>query len=167
MSVTELGFGAAIAYALYAPLHAGDTRQIGKLMKMYRRVYRRVACVIVLIGLLCMPFLGFLIKDVPDIRESLQVIFFLFVVKAASSYLLVYKATLLEANQQKNIVHKISIVYTVCATAVEAVVLIVSQEYLLYLALSIGLEVLKNITISKAAQRRFPELREVSAEELS
>jgi O-antigen/teichoic acid export membrane protein len=167
LSVAELGFSTAIAYALYRPLSDNDTLQISKIMNVYKWVYRCVAGGILLMGICCIPFLGFLVKDVPDIKENIALIFFLFVFKTSCSYLLIYKATLLEANQQKNIVHKISIVFLVYSTTIESVILLVFNNYLLYLIISVINEILKNFIISKYSEKKFPLLKQPCTEKLS
>lgn len=167
LSMAELGFGVAIAYTLYRPLHLKDDLQVAKLMKLYKRIYRIIAGVIMLAGCCCLPLIPLVVKDVPDIKESLYVIFILFIVKTASSYLFIYKATLLEANQQKSVASGVGIIFCIFSTAIEAVILVVFREYLLYLAVSIVLTILKNFVVSKIADRHFPILKERCDEELT
>lgn len=158
-SLAELGINRAIAYALYKPLANHDDDAVARIMKFYRTVYRIIAGVITLAGLLVMPFLPYLVKDVPDIKESIYLIFALFVIQSASSYLFIYKATLLEANQQKRIVSYVNIVATIVQVICESVILFATKNYLLYLVFSIVFSLSKNIVISYIAQRQFPILK--------
>lgn len=158
-SLAELGINRAIAFALYKPLANKDEDAIARIMKFYKVVYRIIAGVIMLAGILMLPFLQYLVKDVPDIKESIHLIFILFVIQSASSYLFIYKATLLEANQQKRIVSYVNIVATIVQVVCESLILIVFREYLLYLVFSIVCTLAKNIVISYLAERQFPVLR--------
>ncbi len=162
-SLAELGINRAIAYALYKPLANKDDDAIARIMKFYKIVYRIIAGVIMLLGILMLPFLQYLVKDVPDIKESIHLIFMLFVIQSASSYLFIYKATLLEANQQKRIVSYVNIVATIVQVVCESVILIVFKEYLLYLIFSILFTLGKNIIISYLAEKQFPILKQKSA----
>ncbi len=158
-SLAELGINRAIAYALYKPLADKDDDAISRIMKFYKIVYRIIAGVIMLAGILMLPLLQYLVKDVPDIKESIHLIFMLFVIQSASSYLFIYKATLLEANQQKRIVSYVNIVATIVQVVCESIILIVFREYLLYLIFSIVFTLGKNIVISYLAEKQFPVLK--------
>lgn len=162
-SLAELGINRAIAFALYKPLANKDEDAIARIMKFYKIVYRIIAGVIMLLGVLMLPFLQYLVKDVPDIKESIHLIFMLFVIQSASSYLFIYKATLLEANQQKRIVSYVNIVATIVQVVCESVILIVFKEYLLYLVFSILFTLGKNIVISYLAEKQFPILKKKNA----
>lgn len=158
-SLAELGISFAISFALYKPLANHDDDAVARIMKFYKRVYRIIAGVIMLAGVLTMPFLKYLVKDVPDIKENIYLIFILFVFQSASSYLFIYKATLLEANQQKRIVSYINIVAAVVQVICESAILIIFKQYLAYLVFSIAATIGKNIVISLVAQHKFPVLK--------
>lgn len=158
-SLAELGMNRAIAYALYKPLAHDDNDAVARIMKFYKNIYRIIAGVIMSAGVAMLPFLHYLVKDVPDIKESIYVIFLLFVFQSASSYLFIYKATLLEANQQKRIVSYVNIVATILQVICESLILIFSKNYYLYLVFSIAFTLTKNIVISYLAQRQFPVLK--------
>ncbi len=161
-SLAELGINRAIAYALYKPLANKDDDAIARIMKFYKIVYRIIAGVVMLLGVLMLPFLQYLVKDVPDIKESIHLIFMLFVIQSASSYLFIYKATLFEANQQKRIVSYVNIVATIVQVVCESIILIVFKEYLLYLVFSIIFTLGKNIVVSCLAEKQFPILKQKS-----
>ena len=90
LSLTELGFGTAAAYALYKPLHDNDQKRIVSLMAYYRKVYLVIAGAITALGLICLPFLGKIVKDVPNIKENIAIVFLLYVAKSVSSILNVF-----------------------------------------------------------------------------
>lgn len=167
LSMAELGFGTAISYALYAPLYKNDQAQIKKLMDFYKGIYRVVATIVFSAGILCMPFLGYLVKDVPDIKENITLVFAFFVIQTTASYLLVYRATLLEANQQKSIVCGVGIVFSIIGVIIEVSILAIFKNYLFYLVTSVLVIIMKNIAISVVAQREFPILKDKCTEHLT
>ena len=91
LSFAEMGIGSAIVYALYKPIADNDEVQIAKLMNAYKKIYSIIAVVILALGLCLIPFLGFIITDVPDIIEDIRLIYVLYLLNTASSYLLIYK----------------------------------------------------------------------------
>ena len=106
LSLSELGFATAIATALYKPLRDNNQKMIQQVMDFYKNAYRLVALFIFVVGMCLIPFLRYLIKDVPDIKESITVIYFFYIIKTAASYLMIYKTTLLRADQKLFVVKK-------------------------------------------------------------
>lgn len=167
LSVAELGFGTAISYALYRPLHKKDNIQIAKLMRLYQKIYRIVFSVIVAAGMICLIFLKYIVTDVPDIKENIYIIFIFFILKTAVSYLFVYKATLIETNQEKHIVSAVGIVSCVLTTILEAIAIMVFKSYIGYLAVMVTMAAVQNVIISVVANHRYPILKNRCGENLS
>ncbi len=167
LSVAELGFSTAVSYALYRPLYEKDDIQIAKLMRLYQKIYRIVFSVIIAAGIICLIFLKYIVKDVPDIKENIHIIFIFFVLKTAVSYLFVYKATLIEANQEKHIVCAIGIVVCILTAISEAVAVAVFKSYIGYLAVMVTMVIVQNVIISLVANRRYPMLKSEYNESLS
>lgn len=167
LSVAELGFGTAISYALYRPLYEKDDTQIAKLMRLYQKIYRVIFSVVVAAGIVCLIFLKYIVNDVPDIKEDIHIIFIFFVLKTAVSYLFVYKATLIEANQEKHIVSSIGIVFCILTTIAEALAIAVFKSYIGYLAVMVTMVIVQNVTISAVADHRYPMLKSKNRENLS
>ncbi|MBQ3640529.1 hypothetical protein II906_01145, partial [bacterium] len=71
LSLSELGFATAIATALYKPLREKNQKLIQQLMDFYKTAYRLVALFIFVVGICLIPFLKYIIKDVPDIKENI------------------------------------------------------------------------------------------------
>lgn len=156
LSLSELGIGTAIATALYKPLHDNDPVKIRKLMQFYKQAYRLIAFFILLLGIILIPFLNYLISDVPDIQEDIRVIFLFYIVKTAASYLLVYKATLLNADQKQYVVKLLEIICTVIRYAAEIVLLLLFKKYMFYLVIEVIAIILQNYTISKRVEKQYP-----------
>ena len=83
LSFVELGIGSAITYALYKPLAENDEEKLGKLMHFYKWAYRIVALVILICGLLVVPFLSKIVsKD--EIKKLFKDIKALFLYKVSN-----------------------------------------------------------------------------------
>lgn len=62
LSLSELGVGSALVYNMYKPMAESDMERVCALLKLYRKVYRIIGCIIAIIGLSLLPFLKYLIR---------------------------------------------------------------------------------------------------------
>ena len=102
LSLSELGVGTAITYALYGPIAKKDIEKQQILMRMFRTFYRMTAAFVLTAGLCLIPFLNVLMKDRPDV-DHLVLIYLLYLLNSVVSYLLIYKKTLVDAHQMNYI----------------------------------------------------------------
>ena len=66
LNLAELGVGSAMVFSMYKPIACNDETTICALMKLYRLYYRVIGGVILVVGMLLVPFLPRLIaEDVP------------------------------------------------------------------------------------------------------
>lgn len=166
LSLSELGFGTAVATALYQPLRDNNQKSIQQLMDFYKKAYRAVALFILIVGLCLIPFLQYIIKDVPDIKENITVIYIFYIIKTSVSYLMIYKTTLLRADQKLYVVKKLEMICQVTRYVVEVMVLIIFKEYMTYLVIEVVATIIENYIITKRAEREYPHAFEKPAEKL-
>ena len=131
LSFAELGIASAITFELYKPLVSGDEEQITKLMNFFKCAYQAVALTVLVAGLCFIPFMKYVIVDVPSIREPIILIYLLYLVNASASYLLIYKSTLLIADQRKYLVSSIEIAIAMIRTLMQCVILFVFKNSIL------------------------------------
>ena len=153
LSFTELGMGTAISFAFYKPVAEKNHYRIAQLMKLCKYIYTAISCSILILGIAFIPFLNIFVKDVPDIKESIVFIYILYVLKTALSYLLIYKSTLLIANQKQYIVTSIEGCCTLVKTVVEVILLISYRNFMLYLYFEIVSTLITNLIISRFANK--------------
>lgn len=159
LSLAELGIGSAITYNLYRPIAECDYKSMSAYVRFYAKAYRVVAYAVLLIGLGIAPFITYIIKDVPNVRENIYIIYLLILMDTVASYLLVYKSTVLIAAQRNRIVTNIQTIFCVVKCMLIATVLIFLKNYYWVLIVSIVVTVVQNLYISFCADRQFPELR--------
>lgn len=167
LSLSELGISTAIATALYKPLHDKDNSKIRKLMKFYKNAYRYIALFIFIVGLLLLPFLKYLITDIPDIKENIHLIFIFYIIKTAVSYLLIYKSTILNADQKQYVVKGLESFCTVIRYIVEIIFLIIFKNFMIYLVIEVLATVIQNIVVNNKASKEYPEIFKKTDEKLS
>lgn len=159
MSLAELGFGMAIIYKLYAPIRDNDQDKIAQYMNLYKKIYYIVAGVFVLIGAAMVPFVHLLVKDVEIDVWYLRLVFGMFVIQTAASYLLSYKSSLLIADQKNFIISIFTfIAKTICAGAAIALLLL-TKNYIVYLGVQIAQAIMINLSIAIYVNKKYPFLR--------
>lgn len=166
LSLMELGLGSAIIFALYKPLAENDHKKINALMHFYKNAYNIIAAGVFILGFCCVPFLNSIVRDVPDIKEDIRLIFMLYVAASSCSYLVVYKETLIRASQQSRIAVRIEMIVQITFMALESIALFIFHEYMIYLVLRIVTYLVRNLLISREVKIRFPEVNFGSSERL-
>lgn len=166
LSLMELGLGSAIIFALYKPLAENDHKKINALMHFYKIAYNIIAAGVFILGICCVPFLNTIVRDVPDIKEDIRLIFMLYVTASSCSYLVVYKETLIRASQQSRVAVRIEMTVQITFMALESIALFLFHGYLIYLVLRIVTYLVRNLLISREVKKRFPEVDFSSAERL-
>lgn len=155
LSLAELGIGSAIVYALYKPLATGDQDKIASLVKFYGQCYRVIGIVVGVIGVALMPFLHLLIEE-PNIKESIYLIYSLYLFNAACSYFFSYRSSLIMAAQQNYIVTATNYAVTIGQSLLQIVWLLATREYIGYLIIQCVGGWVYNLTISHIAKKKFP-----------
>ena len=156
LSLAELGIGSAIVYALYKPLAENDQDKIASLVDFYGKAYKTIGIVVGIIGLALLPFLNTIIREQPNIKESIASIYLLYLFNTASTYFFSYRSSLLMAAQQNYIVTGLNYIITICQSIIQMIYLLLTGEYYGYLIIQTIGTFIYNFTISKIAVKKFP-----------
>ena len=167
LSVAELGIGTAIIFSMYKPIAENNQEKLKSLMKYYKKSYNIIGIVIFALGLCVIPFMGFLIKDVPNIKENITFIYLLFLCNTTISYFFTYKRSIIIAYQQESIISKIDSVCFLFKSIFEIIVLNVFRNYVIYLIISIIYTLVENLIVSRKAKTMFPFLKDKDVKALS
>lgn len=160
ISLAELGVGSAIVYNLYKPLAENDERRICQLMTLFKTAYRIIALAVLFIGLLLTPFIQHLVNSVDYSINYIRIVYILFVIQTASSYLCAYKASLLNADQKKYIVSIITMVVKAVSVIGIIGILYVSHNYIAYLCVQIVFNLSTNIVSAIYVDRTYTYLHD-------
>ena len=102
LSLSEMGIGMIMNYAMYRPVAQGDISMQQVLLRVRKRLYQGIAACILVFGLALLPFLQNFTGNISDV-EHLYLIYLLYLCNSASSYLLTYKHSLIVAHQKEYI----------------------------------------------------------------
>lgn len=166
LSMTELGIGTSVAFALYKPIDDGDEKRIGTLMAFYRKTYHIIGIMTAVVGPLLLPFMRFFTKEAVDVG-NLNLIYLLFLSNTVLSYFFAYKRTLLNAYQQSYVNSLSEDLFAVLKYIVQAVMLIVYKSYIGYIVVNIVCAVATNVVISVVCDRKYPFVKKYHKEKLT
>ncbi|MEE0889825.1 MAG: hypothetical protein U0L57_06415 [Bacteroidales bacterium] len=159
LSFAELGIGNAILYSLYKPLAEKNEQLLCSLMQLFKKIYRYIFIIVLVLGLAMVPFLDLLVKDVPDVKENLTVIYLLFLFDTSISYLYIYKQSIIQADQKGYIVTTIHTVANVIKVIAQIVILYLTHDFLLYLISNIIFRIAGNLYCAYMSNKLYPYIK--------
>ncbi|KML07885.1 hypothetical protein VL06_03210 [Rossellomorea marisflavi] len=159
LAFAELGIGTAITYSMYKPLAVRDINQIKTLMRLFKRAYLTIGTSILILGLSFTPFLDKLLKDMPNI-DHLPLIYIMFVINSSISYFYSYKRSLIIADQKYHIDTLYRYGFKIALDILQIIVLLITKNFLLFLALQTVMTFLQNLSISRKAEKMYPYIKE-------
>lgn len=159
MVLIEGGIGISIVYNLYKPLAENDRKKIIALVQLYKKSYRILALIILAISIILYPFLNKIMKT--DISTgSLILVYSIFVMKNIVSYLNAYKWALINADQKGYVLTRNNLIFQVITTVSKIIILILTQNYLLFLLIELVIFIMQNFVNTKAVKRMYPYLND-------
>ena len=172
LALTELGIGTAIGYSLYEPLSKKNVEKIRSLMQFYKKAYRIIALIVLLLGLVLLPILPHLIKDDTSI-DSLNIIYIIFLLNMVIGYLFSYKRTLITSDQKKYKIVPFIMLFNIITSISQIIVLFIFKDYVIYLLVQTLCIILENIIVNKYINKEYPyltkktEIKPIEEKELS
>lgn len=159
LSLVELGVGSALVFSLYKPLAIKDQEKVKGLMNLYKKSYNIIGGVILVLGILFLPFYKHLISEVPSI-SNLDVIYLLFVFNTAISYFYSYKRSLIICDQKRYIATIYRYGFYFLLNVVQIIILFLTKNYILYLICQVLFTWIENIFVSRKANQMYPYLKD-------
>lgn len=182
LSLAELGFGTAMVFSMYRPLAEHDDRKLAALLRVYRRAYTVIGCVVFAIGLSLVPVLHLLIKlpadmQLGDLTLSLggrqltvsyvNFYYLLFLLNSAVSYWFWgYRRSVFVADQKEHICTNIRSILSILRALLQIAALAVigrrdpAAAFTAYLLLQLAATVAENIWVALRARKYYPCLHE-------
>ena len=167
LSLTELGIGTAVVYAMYKPIAEDNHEKLASLMKFYGTAYKVIGCTVALFGLALLPFLDLIIGDQPGISDNLHFIYLLYLFNSASSYFFSYRTTILTASQRNYVVVFINYIVVIFQNIIQIIVLLTTKNFTAYLVIQILCGLATNIITSQKAKKDYPFIAQKNVKPLS
>lgn len=159
LSLADLGISTAIGFSLYKPLAENDKEKVKSLMYFFKKAYRIIALIVLIIGLALLPFLDFFVEN-PNSINNLWIYYLVFLFNMVIGYLFSYMRTLITADQKEYQITRIIIVFNVLLTICQLLVIIFLKNYLVYLLVQSAILLIENAVINRYIIKRYPYIKE-------
>ncbi len=160
LNLAEIGIGAALTCSMYKPIAEDNTEEICALLKLYKKCFFIIGCVVTLLGIVCVPFLSMLVSGNIPGNLNMVVLYLMYLANTVLSYwLFSYKKSLLYAHQRSDVISKVMLVTSTIQFVLQAYVLFFLKNYYLYLMASILAQILQNIICAILSDKIYPKYK--------
>lgn len=133
-SFAEFGLGSSMIYSFYEPLAKGDYKKCSALYRYYRKMYLIMSGIVLLIGILLIPFLPYFVDEGSQISLSeITRYFLLYIISACINNMFSYKANLMTADQNQYLVSKAQLIMEIFCYIGQGISLLIFKSFFLYL----------------------------------
>lgn len=171
LSLADLGVGTAIIFKLYQPIEEHNNDRIIALMKLYKRIYEVIGCVIVLFGVILAPFLPHLINDFERFEQlnlNAYFIFALYVFNTASTYwFFAYKQAIVRAHQKSYMLTMSSYLVNIASYGCQILCLIFFRNFIGYTVIIILFNIIQNFVFARIADKHYPFVKQTTSEKVT
>ena len=158
LNLAELGFGTAVATSMYKPVAEDDTDTVCALMALYRKVYRIIGIVVLVVGLALVPFLNVFVNGECPAGVDIYILYTIYLMSASGGYFLfAYKQTVLSVHQRGDLIEKVNMVVKLGVTIAQALAIIYFRSIYLYVILNVINNVLCNLVCAYIVSKNYPQ----------
>lgn len=158
LALAELGVGNVLMFYLYSALDTGNEEEICALVYEFKKIYNAIIACVLTIGLALVPFLQFLVNSSLNSTE-LIVYYLLYLANSVASYFVVYRTTVVKADQNEYILNNISTVSTVIMYILQLGFLCKYRNFLGYLIIQVACTIFNNLVQNYIAVKKYPYLK--------
>lgn len=160
LSLSELGLSSAIIFSMYKPIAEDDYKSLSALLAFYRKLFIYIGCIILVLGLGCLPFLDHLINGTYPDDINLQLLYLIFLSNTCISYFFfAYKEALLSAYQRNDIINIIRSIVFVAQFVLQLIVLLLLKDYYLYAFMMVVFTLLRGYLNYVMSNKLYPQIK--------
>lgn len=159
LNLAELGFSSAIIYNMYKPIAEENEVEICALLNLYKKIYRVMGTIVLIGGLIVLPFLDYLIKDSYPDNINIYFLYLIYLGNTVLTYFLfAYKSSLLSAYQRYDVISIISLLCNMGLYTAELIMILVTKNYYMYAVCAPVFTIINNLFVNYNAKRLFPNI---------
>lgn len=166
LTLANMGISSALVFSLYKPVAEKNKEMILALINFYKKVYRIIALVILVVGFIITPFIPNIMKESITI-PNLYIIYLLFVTDTSLSYLMLYKSSIFIADQKAYLNSIITNITLILSLMFQILILFYTKNYILALIVKIIFTVLRNLYLSYSVDKRYPFMKDTKEREIN
>lgn len=160
LSIVEMGIGTAIIFSLHKPFAENNKRKIKAYLNYYKNLYKIIGFVILILGIILLPFLQLFIADNINMIEA-RIYFILFLINTVVGYYFSYKFCVLIVAQEG---YKVSIATTMSKLVIailQVIFLIIMPNFYVYLIIQFIVNLICYIFLSMYIDSKYSWLKSV------
>lgn len=158
LNLTELGFSSAVVFSMYKPIAEKDTNTICALMNLYKKIYRIIGTVILLVGLSILPFIDKFINGTYPSDINIYILYLIYLFNTSITYFLfAYKSALLTAHQRSDIISNVNTITYLLQYIIQIIILYIIKNYYAYIMVVTIMSILNNIICAYKANKMYPQ----------
>ena len=158
LNLVELGFSSAVIYSMYKPIAENRTDEVCALLGLYKKIYRIIGSIILVIGLCITPFIHYLIKGSYPTEIDIRIVFLIELLNVSISYFFfAYRESLLQAHQRTDISSKIILLVRTFKYILQILILVFTRNFYFYIILSPVATIAINYLNYKYTVDKYPE----------
>jgi len=160
LSLAELGFGNALVFSMYKPVAEKNKKLLSALLNYYRKCYKIIGSIILMIGLLFIPFLRYLIKGTYPTDVNLYLLYAIYLFNTIISYFMyAYKGSILIAFQRNDIRVNIASVLAIIQYGTQIILIILFKNYYAYIIVTPVITIANNLLTSYFVDKYYPDIK--------
>lgn len=158
LNLAELGVGNAMVYSMYQPIAEDNRMKINSLLNLYKKYYRIIGIIVLVLGVIVIPFLPNLISGEVPKGVNIYVLYIINLSATVMSYwLFAYKNSLLVAHQRNDVMNIIHFASFFVRYALQFVaVFFFKNIYAYFMGLLIS-QIFTNVLVFFITNKMFPE----------
>lgn len=156
LSVVDLGITSSLTYALYSCLHDKDMEKVAAIIAYFRKIFYGIGVGMIAASILISPYITYFINTAETVDAGfLRALFILYSLSSFSTYFFVDMRTLLTADQNEYIISVADCLSKIMARMIQIVLLVLFQNYLLYVIAELIIAVFGNLYITVSANKKY------------
>jgi O-antigen/teichoic acid export membrane protein len=158
LNLAELGVGSAMVFSMYKPIAMDDKETICRLMNLYKKYYRIIGSVILVVGIAITPAIPYIIEgDIPK-DLNIYILYWLNLATTVMTYwLFAYKNSLLTAFQRIDITSKINLLVKTITYLVQFFILYSIKNYYAFIIAALATQIFNNVITAFVVSKMYPE----------
>jgi len=159
LGIANLGIPDVIIISMYKPLAEKNYEKVRALLHLFRKASYISGLAVLIIGLILIPMMHLFIKNPPNIPESFRVIYLFYLAQSVVTYFIIYKRTIIFANQKDYIINIYAKVFNFLQIILQIVVLLTIKNFYLFLFAQVLCTLSMNYLTSLKAEKMYPFIK--------
>lgn len=162
LNLMEVGIGSALIFNIYEPVAKNDTKKICNYLAYYKKCYRVIGSLILIIGIAIMPFIKTFINGTYPSEINIYIIYFIYLINTVFSYwLFAYKNSVALAYQRTDVESRILSISQSLLYISQIIILLLIKNYYIYIIMLPIFTIVKNILVSLKIDKLYPDIRTI------